>query len=107
MSDNHQAVYDAVRSRFGYCDASSAMESVLRECFGMASTYIESVAREYQDTAWEQQRPSVLMKPALKIDGNMWCALYGDNLQDGVAGFGESPSAAMDNFDAQWVKKLN
>jgi len=21
----------------------------------------------------------------------MWCALYGDNLQDGVVGFGESP----------------
>ena len=32
----------------------------------------------------------------------MWCALYGDNLQDGVAGFGRSPEEAMADFDKNW-----
>lgn len=48
----------------------------------------------------------VLMKPKLFIDGDKWCALYGDNLQDGVSGFGESPKEAMENFDLAWCKKL-
>ena len=33
-------------------------------------------------------------------------ALYGENLQDGVAGFGDSPALAMADFDLQWEKKL-
>jgi hypothetical protein len=37
------------------------------------------------------------------MDGNQWCALYGDNLQDGVCGFGDSPAAAMQDFDMAWV----
>lgn len=56
--------------------------------------------------ALEHTRPSVLFKPRLSIDGDQWCALYGDNLQDGVAGFGKSPQDAMWDFDAQWGKAL-
>ena len=51
-------------------------------------------------------RYSVLMRPRLTIDGNQWCALYGENLQDGVAGFGDSPAAAMEDFDRAWIAKL-
>jgi hypothetical protein len=50
--------------------------------------------------------PHVLMRPAVYIDGNKWCALYGDNIQDGVAGFGDSPAEAMSDFDANWTEKL-
>ena len=50
--------------------------------------------------------PHVTMRPRLFIDGNRWCALYGENLQDGVAGFGDSPSLACDDFNANWWKKL-
>jgi hypothetical protein len=28
-------------------------------------------------------------------DGNQWCALEGENLQEGTAGFGTSPSEAL------------
>lgn len=59
-----------------------------------------------QDAIWEvaasMQRPSVLFRPAISMDGNMWCALYGDNLQDGVAGFGASVAEAMADFDKNW-----
>ena len=51
-------------------------------------------------------RPSVLFSPTLSIDGNQWCALYGDNLQDGVAGFGKSPAEAMEDFDKNWLASL-
>ncbi len=54
----------------------------------------------------EINRPSYLYKPKLFIDGNMWCALYGDNLQDGVAGFGKSPELAYKDFDKNWCEKL-
>lgn len=50
--------------------------------------------------------PSAIYRPALSIDGNQWCALYGDNLQDGVAGFGDSPALAMEAFDKAWHEKI-
>ncbi len=57
----------------------------------------------WQEAAWEQQRPSVVFKPTLSKDGNMWCALFGENLQEGVAGFGETPAKAMYAFDTAWT----
>lgn len=48
------------------------------------------------------QRPSTLYQPRLSIDGNMWCALFGVDLQDGVAGFGKSPELALQDFDKNW-----
>ena len=50
-----------------------------------------------------KQMPSVLYRPKLYIDGNMWCALYGDDIQSGVCGFGKSPGKAMDDFNRNWV----
>lgn len=65
-------------------------------------------AAELACRAYEQQaRPSVLYRPAIYIDGDMWCALYGEDLQAGVAGFGESPEKAMADFDANWVKDIS
>ena len=40
------------------------------------------------------------------VDGDQWCALYGDDLQSGVAGFGDSPELAMQDFDAAFRKPL-
>jgi len=48
------------------------------------------------------QRPSVVWRPRLYRDGDQWCALYGENLQDGCAGFGDTPEEAMAAFDAEW-----
>lgn len=50
--------------------------------------------------------PHVLMRPNISIDGGQWCALYGENLQDGVAGFGPSPCEAMADFDRAWNTRL-
>lgn len=47
--------------------------------------------------------PSTLFRPKLSIDGDQWCALYGDNLQEGVAGFGDTPAKAIQDFDKRWM----
>lgn len=62
----------------------------------------ESVTRSAGEIAAALTSPHVLMRPAVYPDGNMWCALYGENLQDGVCGFGETPAAAMADFDKNW-----
>jgi len=54
----------------------------------------------------EMTRPSVLFRPAVSLDGNMYCCLYGDNPQDGVAAFGSTPDEAARNFDATWLKGM-
>jgi hypothetical protein len=55
--------------------------------------------------AGEQMRPSVLYRPTLSADGTMWCALLGDDLQVGIAGFGETPDRAMRAFDEAFLKE--
>ena len=50
--------------------------------------------------------PSTLYKPKLCVDGNQWCALYGEDLQIGIAGFGDTPELAMADFDRNWITSL-
>lgn len=101
MSDNYQAVYNAVRSSFGGFDT----ESVIRQAVGDAfyvGNLLHSIASEFETVAHEMQRPFVLLKPTISIDGDMWCVLYGDDLQSGVAGFGKTPERASYDFDKNW-----
>lgn len=60
----------------------------------------------WQDAAGHYSQPHVIYKPKLYKDGNQWCALFGENLQEGVCGFGDSPAEAMWDFDKDWHKKL-
>ena len=65
-----------------------------------------NAAQEAQITETARRAPSVLFRPRLSLDGNQWCALYGENLQEGVAGFGDSPEGAMADFDKNWCAPL-
>lgn len=60
----------------------------------------------YQDIGYMAIRPSTVYKPKLFRDGNQWCALFGEDIQSGVCGFGESPEKAFTNFDNEWSKKI-
>jgi len=53
----------------------------------------------------ERKRPFMLLKPRMFPDGNQWCALYGENLQEGVAGFGDTPEQAAIAFDIAWLNE--
>lgn len=97
MSDNYQAVYDAVRSKISWPDA----ERIMRDAFDI-SWPVEHIKQEFMNAAFELQRPCVIFKPDLYPDGNMWCALFGADLATGVAGFGDTPANAMYDFDKRW-----
>lgn len=48
------------------------------------------------------QAPHRVYGAKLSKDGNQWCWLYGDNLQEGIAGFGDTPERAAAAFDSAW-----
>lgn len=103
MSDSYQATYDAVRSKISGCNIGDAVtEAVRLEISGVGQNAMSSISQLVSDMS----RPSIAYKPSISIDGNQWCALYGENLQDGVAGFGDSPALAMEAFDREWFAKL-
>ncbi len=49
--------------------------------------------------------PSTHLRPRLFPDGDRWCALYGDDLQCGLAGFGKTPEGAIADFDYNFRTK--
>lgn len=102
---DYQAVYDAIRSRVSRVNIDDVIRCELQNM--NLSFYAERASARCLDAIAEYDRPSTIYKPKLSSDGNMWCALLGDNLQDGVAGFGKSPSAAYVDFDNNWCKTLS
>jgi hypothetical protein len=55
------------------------------------------------DVEMERCRPFYLLRPKVFPDGNQWCALYGENLQEGVCAFGDTPAKASVQFDIEWL----
>lgn len=106
--DSYQAVFDAVRSRIGNVDIGRAVESAMGEAnFSYnVERACDSVVSECVAAIEAYKAPSAIYRPALYIDGDKWCALYGANIHDGVAGFGDSPAEAMADFNAAWTKSL-
>jgi hypothetical protein len=102
MSDSYQAVYDAVRSRISPCDVGSMVSDAAFRAFDISFAR-EIVQQEICYAASQAARPSVLYSPTLSADGSMWCALLGDDLQIGIAGFGETPAEAMAAFDKAFL----
>lgn len=102
--NEYQAIYDAVRSRIVGVDFGEAVASAVRN--SSIDHYAAMAAEAIRESVSAHCRPSVLFKPVLTLDGNQWCALYGPDLQVGVAGFGDSPADAMWDFDRKWEKKI-
>ncbi len=40
-----------------------------------------------------------MLKPKLYQDGNQWCVLLGENINDGISGFGDTPYKAILEFN--------
>lgn len=95
-----QEIYDAVRSRISGGNVSEAVADAARAAFDISHS-VAMVRDQLLTTEWEKQRPSVLFRPELSQDGDMWLAVYGD-LPTGVVGHGETPAEAMADFDKAW-----
>ena len=64
--------------------------------------------RFFTATAVEPTAAPALLQPAepayeirLFMDGDKWCALSGPNLQEGIAGFGDTPMQAFEAFETE------
>jgi hypothetical protein len=101
---NYDAVFNAVRSRMDYISAQNITEAIANKF--EVSYQMEVIKDEFMQSAYDMRRPSMLLKPKLTLDGDSWCALYGDDIQSGVAGFGKSPELAMRDFDENFTKEL-
>lgn len=74
----------------------------------MEKLYSEAVERlvdykngDYDDWLfinWIERRYSPSIYPKIYQDGDQWCALVGDNLQEGTAGYGDTPQEAIDDL---------
>lgn len=101
MSD-YQAIYDAVSSRLR--GAGEAIRDAADRSFDI-SYHKQMVADAFMIAANEQQRPCVLFRPNLERyhrygQPDLWRAVYG-----AVRGEGETPDAAMRDFDQKWTSK--
>jgi len=68
--------------------------------------YSESLAEDLrhlgEEVADAMTRPSVLYRPTLSVYGDKYCMLYGPNIAEGVAGFGDTAAEAASAFDRVW-----
>jgi hypothetical protein len=79
-------------------DSTLAMHAICEAAYQSRDRIVEAASA--------YDKPSFLYRPKLFIDGDHWCALYGDDLQNGIAGFGKSPYEAICKFDDAWYAKL-
>ena len=101
MNDIYQATYDVVSRKIGYFDAGELIDKI--NCnFSNIDQYFRNAADEL---SYELTRPCILYKVIPFKDGNEWCALLGENIQDGICGFGKSPYLALKEFDNAFYKE--
>ena len=50
----------------------------------------------------QQYKRFAMLKPKVYKDGNKWCVLYGENIQDGIAGFGGTPHESVIDWESNW-----
>ncbi len=68
--------------------------------------FLDEAAHSIRNATFEQERPFMLLRPRIFQDGDQWCALLGDNLQEGVCAFGDSPSKASYEWDKAWYASI-
>ncbi len=72
----------------------------------LMNSVIDAVRLAFASINEEACRPSAVFRPRIGKDGNKWIAIYGDNIQEGVCGCGDSPLEAMRAFDDAWFAKV-
>lgn len=81
-------------------DSSLAMNAIV-----YAAEAWKYAAHSAEQTAVDQRTWFAILRPRLFPDGDQWCALYGENLQDGVAAFGDTPAKAAVQFDIEFLNQ--
>jgi len=53
----------------------------------------------------EEYNKFALLKPKIYIDGNQWCVLLGDDIVEGIVGFGDTPYLAILDWNRAWTEQ--
>lgn len=80
-----------------------AAEEISRRTIDNLAASFSGVSGAFESAASDMTKPHVLMRPQVFMDGNSWIALYGENIQEGVTGCGDSPYLACVDFDRHWL----
>jgi hypothetical protein len=57
--------------------------------------------------ATHPESPSAVRRPELFVRGDLWIALLGPNMEEGIIGIGPTVAAALRAFDAQYLIALH
>lgn len=104
MSGTYDAVYAATRNAITNGNVGAAVERVARDALDMGNLR-QHALQEIYVVSEAMTRPSVLYRPTVGLDGNMYSVLYGEDLMNGCAGFGATMAEAMADFDKNWVSQ--
>jgi len=63
------------------------------------------VQNSFQVLAVALEAPHIIENPKFGLDGDQYYFLKGDNIQDGIAGFGPTPKAAAYAFNMAWSEE--
>lgn len=68
--------------------------------------YETLIAQSKLNTAIETEEMNLfaLLKPKLFQDGNQFCVMLGDDIQNAICGFGDTPRRAVWAFNKEWDK---
>ena len=75
----------------------------------MIAKYMDKIAaRQRAELYFELHpgSPSAVRMPKLSMRSGVWIALLGQNVGNGIAGFGPTIEAALRAFDAQYINAL-
>lgn len=81
------------------------------------SIQVESSQKQHHEELLYQERRSLIieqeefnlfaiLKPKVSIDGNQYCILYGEDLQSGIAGFGDTIYHAILDFNKAFDRPI-
>ena len=77
---------------------------------------VESSQRQHSNEIQHQMRIELLeteqqysrfamLKPKVYKDGDQWCVAYGENQNEGVFGFGDTPHNAVVDWENEWNRQ--
>ena len=77
--------------------------------FNKLQASIDSIKDNEEYTCVEiiEVEESEKRKLQMTKDGDQYCVLFGDDIQKGISGFGDTPEEAIDNFCDAWPKIID
>lgn len=104
MSDVYNATYQVMQNKIHNGDIGEAVQRAIE---GAGLSFMMSQLHDaFRQAVYEYERPSIMLKPRLFREGNLWGCIHGGNPMEGVEGYGESPDLAYRDFDKNWNKKI-